>query len=161
MSIEAVDHVFGRMNAAYGAAWPQSHGGVPVADVKTVWLDELSRLTHNDTGKRAILWALRNLPPDRPPNAMQFRRLCAMAPAPEAPKLEAPKADPARLAAELAKLAPIRAAVAAAPKIAPRAWPAGVLARVERGEKVSPTVLAMARAVGWRGGYGDDSAQEA
>ena len=153
MSIEAVEHVFGRMNAAYGAAWSASMGGVPVADVKTVWLDELNRLTHNDAGKRAILWALRNLP-DKPPNAMQFRKLCAQAPTPEPPRLEAPKADPVRLAAELAKLAPIRAAVAAAQPVPRKGWAGKVLARVVGGERVSPTVLAMARSALGQSGEG-------
>lgn len=152
MSIEAVEHVFGRMNAAYGAAWPASMGGVPVADVKTVWLDELNRLTHNDAGKRAILWALRNLPSDRPPNAMQFRKLCAQAPAPEPVQLEAPKADPARMAAELAKLAPIRAAVASAAPVERKGWARKVLARIASGERVSPAVRVMAHAALGSGG---------
>ena len=140
----AVDYVFTIMAATYGAAWDRSLGIAPMADVKTVWGDSLDDFCANDDSKRAILWGLKNLP-DTVPNARQFRTLCRQAPAREVPQLDAPKADPQRVATELAKLAPLRAGVASPSTNDPKAWAYRILSRHKNGEKMSPTVLAMAQ----------------
>ena len=106
-----VEYVLAAMAASYGAAWDRSLGQAPINDVKTRWAYAIEPFLHNAAAKRAILWALDNLP-ERPPNAIQFRALCHQAPAVEAPRLEAPEADPARIARELAKLSEIRQAPA-------------------------------------------------
>lgn len=147
MSIEAVEFAFTRMAATWGVAWSVSLGGAPIADVKTVWADALGQLTHNDAGKKAIWWALRNLP-EKPLNSRQFLALCRQAPSREPPKLEPPKADPGLTLQELAKLVPIRASIASKPPEPPRAWAAKLLERHRRGERLTPTQLAMAQAVG-------------
>ena len=140
----AVDYVFTIMAATYGAAWDRSLGVAPMADVKTVWGDALDDFCANDDAKRAILWGLKNLP-DTVPNARQFRTLCRQAPAREVPQLDAPKADPERVAAELAKLAPLRAGVASPSTNGPKAWAYRILSGHKNGEKLSPIVLAMAQ----------------
>lgn len=140
----AVNYVFTIMAATYGAAWDRSLGVAPMADVKTVWGDALDDFCANDDAKRAILWGLKNLP-DTVPNARQFRTLCRQAPAREVPQLDAPKADPQRVAAELAKLAPLRAGVASASASDSKAWAHHIMVRHKNGDKLSPTVLAMAK----------------
>lgn len=111
MSLDAVNYVFDRLAAAYGAAWDQSMGQAPIGDVKTVWADCLGSFLHSENAKKSIMWALKNLP-DRVPNAMAFRNLCRLAPAEKVVALPSPKADPVRMAVELAKLGTLRSSQA-------------------------------------------------
>jgi hypothetical protein len=101
---KAIDRLFKRLSATYGAAWDRSLGESPINDVKTVWAHELSVYANS---LHRIAWALENLP-ERCPNVIEFKKLCYSAPSPEALQLPEPKANPARVAAELAKLAPLR-----------------------------------------------------
>ena len=97
--MKAIDRLFQRLAATYGAHWDRLWDGVPIDDVKSAWVHELSGQT-----RESITWAVENLP-ERPPNAIQFKALCKQAPIVPAPLLPSPKADPNRVAAELAKLA--------------------------------------------------------
>lgn len=105
MSLPAtwIDRIFTKLTLVYGreftARWDSV--GVPIEAVKADWAHELDGF---DKWPEAIAHALQNLPPDRPPTVLQFRALCRAAPAKELPQLPAPKADPARVKAELAKL---------------------------------------------------------
>lgn len=102
--IRAIDRLFERLGATYGTAWTHSLGDSPINDVKSVWGHELQVFK---TSLFRIAWALENLP-ERCPNIIQFKNLCRQAPAPETLALPEPKADPARVAAELAKLGEMR-----------------------------------------------------
>jgi hypothetical protein len=124
---QAVDKLFKRLAATYGAAWDASLGVAPIAAVKTVWLHELSRF---ENSLHRIVWALDNLP-ERCPNAIQFRHLCAVAPDIEVPILPASPIDPVRVAQALAKI----------PKTLrsrddPKAWARRLQSRVQAGEKL-------------------------
>ena len=132
---DPVDYVFERLAATYGAAWDRALGQTPIVDVKTVWADCLSSFLHSDDAKRAILWALKNLP-ERVVNAIEFRNLCRMAPARQNQEvLPAPAADPVRVAAELAKLGQVRSRqLAAAPGM--KDWAYCLKARHDAGEKL-------------------------
>jgi hypothetical protein len=105
---KAIDRLFERLAATYGAAWTRQWADVPMSDAKTAWAHELSGY-----GNRldVLAWALENLP-ERCPNVIEFRNMCRRAPAPDLPRLPEPKADPERLKAELSKLGEIRAQVA-------------------------------------------------
>jgi hypothetical protein len=147
LPITWIDRIFAKLTITYGrefvARWDNC--GVPIMDVKTEWGHELSGFRdHPD----AIAYALCNLP-DRPPTVLQFREICRKAPPPVVPRLAAPepKADPARVAAEMAKLRGTlgTAHEGTAPRMNHRAWAPRILARLEAGEKISPTVVAMAR----------------
>lgn len=116
--IKAIDRLFHRLSATYGADWERSLGATPIADAKTVWAHELSVFKNN---LHRIAWALENLP-DRCPNVIAFKSLCKLAPAPEVPALPEPKADPARMAEELAKLAPLRQRTAEHTRIDHKEW---------------------------------------
>lgn len=141
LPMKAVDRLFERMAATYGAQWLRMWDGVPIHDVKTLWGHELSVYTSRlDT----VAWALENLPP-RCPNVIEFKLICRQAPAPETPKLPELKADPARLAAELARLAEVKKAVKESGGYDGKAWAKRLIARSEAGERIRPISLQFAR----------------
>jgi hypothetical protein len=109
--LKAVDRLFKRLSATYGAAWDRSLGQTPVNDAKTAWAHELSNFKGS---LHRVAWALENLP-ERCPNPIEFKHLCRAAPAAEVEALPESKADPARMAAELAKLGNVMAAKEASP----------------------------------------------
>jgi hypothetical protein len=142
LPLKAVDRLFERLGVTYGADWDRSLGSAPIADVKGVWAHELAGFADK---LPLLAWALENLP-ERPPNVIQFRNLCRLAPAPSAPRLPEPKADPARVAAELAKLRPaISAAQEKAAAFDHTGWAKRILARHDGGERLSPTTVLFAR----------------
>jgi hypothetical protein len=98
---QAVDRLFERLAASYGAQWTRQWADVPIAEVKTAWSHELGIFRDN---LKAIGWALENLP-DRCPNLIEFKNLCKQAPRPEVKLLDAPKADGEVVDKELAKIA--------------------------------------------------------
>ena len=115
---------------------------MPDCDVKTIWAHELAGFAQSKEQLECIAWALENLP-ETPPNVIKFRNLCRQAPAAPVPRLEAPKADPARVAAELAKLGTLRAGPA--PAVTNLSWAHGLKAREEAGERLNPTTRTMYR----------------
>lgn len=137
MQSRAIDRVFSRLSATYGAAWDRAMGSAPLDDVKAAWAHELSGFADR---LQDVAWALEHLP-ERCPNLIEFRNLCRQAPAPAAPRLEAPKADPERVHAELAKLAAVRDGARPDPKD----WARRILARAEAGERINRMPLLMAR----------------
>ena len=142
MSASAVDDVFAVLGATYGASWDRSLGTAPIADVKTVWGEALDDFCHSDDAKRAILWALKNLPDDVP-NARKFRTLCRQAPSREAPALPLPKVNP-EIAAKV--IGGLKASNPTTGRMDPRAWAKAILANPQGR---TPTVIQMAkRAVG-------------
>lgn len=96
---KAIDWIFNRMVVRYGAAWAAKWAGVNDADVRADWGNELARVS-----RYAILYALGYLPETFPPTVVEFRAICLRAPPPPTVRLDAPKADPARARAELAKM---------------------------------------------------------
>jgi hypothetical protein len=140
LPIKVIDRLFERLSATYGAAWVRQWQDVPISDVKTAWAHELAGYEKH---LEAIAWALENLPEDCP-NAIKFRNLCRLAPAKAEPVLPAPKADPARVAAELAKLQPIRDR-SNTPRVDGRDWARRIVGRHAAGEKILPLTLRMAQ----------------
>jgi len=134
---KALDRLFQRLSATYGAAWSRQWADVPVSDVKAAWAHELDVFSQS---LHRIAWALENLPP-KCPNVIEFKAICRQAPAPDLPRLPEPKADPERVKAELLKLNS-QSHVA---KQDPKDWARRILARKEAGEKLNPTSLRFAR----------------
>lgn len=132
---DVVEYVFKRLAATYGAAWDRSLGQAPIADVMTVWGYQLQPFTASRAAKEMILWALDNLP-ERCPNVIEFKALCRRAPAAELPALPEPKADPERMAAALAKLAPLKASMPVG-AFDPKAWAKSHQARHAAGERLN------------------------
>jgi hypothetical protein len=136
--IKAGDYIYSQCAATYGAEWERSIGKAPIADIKTAWLNALEPFKNS---KRRIVWALQNLP-ERCPNAIQFKALCLQAPAEPVLALPEPAADPQRVAAALAKLAPV---MATENKHDDKAWARTILISHKGGLKVNQTSLKMAR----------------
>lgn len=132
----AIDKLFQRLAGAYMADWDRKLGQTPIKDVKTVWLHELAGFLRDSHTSMAIAWALERLP-ERAPNVIEFRNLCRQAPAVEVPQLEAPKADPERVAAELAKMAPVKQQ-AKTSTYDHKAWAKSLIARMKAGEPIKP-----------------------
>lgn len=147
LPLQAVDRLFERLTATYGRQFLSLYEGLDVNAVKSSWAHELSGFGGH---LHAVAWALENLP-EQPPNAIAFRNLCRRAPAPDVPRLPEPKADPARVREELAKLGGVREAIVATPR-ANTAWAHAIVARAKDGERISPTVLGMAQYVVNRAG---------
>ena len=133
LPIVAIDRLFARLNATYGAAWDRAPGSVPVADAKAAWAHELGGFAGR---LQDVAWALEHLP-ERCPNVIEFRNLCRLAPAAEVAQLPAPPANPERIRAELAKLGPVaRQSLAVGGGAANRTWAKRILERVAAGEHV-------------------------
>jgi len=139
--MQAVDYVFTQLAAAYGAAWDKSLGVAPLADIKTRWLYELEPFRHS---KKRIVWALAHLPKFAP-NAMEFNQLCRQAPAPELLALLEPASDPARVATELARLAPLCRSRAKDAPADPKAWARKIMQHHAAGKKINAYPLRCAR----------------
>lgn len=135
--IRAIDRLFKRLYATYGADFERALGGTPEIDVKSLWAHELEQFKES---LHRIAWALENLP-ERCPNVIVFKNLCRQAPSPNKIELPSPKADPERVAVELAKLVNLRA-VAAVPVAGRLDWAKKILAN-QAGR--TPTVICMAK----------------
>lgn len=136
-----VDKIFSKLTLVYGRDFIGRWEGLELADVKTDWAHELAGFENYPEG---IAFALQNMPAGRPPNVLEFKAMALKAPRPVFKQLDAPKADPARVAEELRK------AVAAVKKpahhgIDHKAWAKAILARDAAGERVMPVSLRFAR----------------
>lgn len=66
-----VDSIFAALASTYGVAFQRQYADVKPEAVKSRWAHALDGLTAS-----AIKGGLERLPADKPPNALQFRRLC-------------------------------------------------------------------------------------
>ena len=138
----AIDRLFERLALTYGASWQHSLGAAPIMDIKSMWAHELAPFLQSRESMNRVVWALENLP-ERPPNAIQFKNLCRQAPAPETPMLPSPPANPERVAAELAKLAPLL--TQKQEHTDPKAWAKRMMLDYKGGIKRPVAVVQMAR----------------
>jgi hypothetical protein len=99
-----IDRIFDKLTMTYGQQFLRRWQDIDINAVKSDWAHELAGFAQHP---RAIAWALQNIPADKPPTVLEFRAIARKAPAEDVPQLESPKADPERVAAELAKLAPL------------------------------------------------------
>jgi len=148
-----IDRIFEKLTLVYGQAFLARWRDVDMLAVKSDWAHELAGFAPKQgesgaacAGAQAIAYALANLDPAAPPSVLQFRAVARRAPAPELPRLPEPKADPERVAAELAKLAPIVATVRAPVEpVDHKAWAKRLIARHTAGERLNHTALQFAR----------------
>ena len=96
-----VDKIHARLLVRYGGAWRMMWEGIDMAAVREDWAEELAGFV---SAPEALAWGLDHLPSDRPPTVQQFAAICNWLPTPAPLALEAPAADPARLAAVLQTL---------------------------------------------------------
>jgi hypothetical protein len=143
LSLPAIDRLFDRLFLTYGVAFSRTFEGLDLNAVKSSWAHELAYYASSKDAMGRIAWALDNLP-ERPPNVIEFRNICKRAPAIEAAPLPAPKANPERLKAEIAKLMG-PAKVAAKTPTAGRDWAHRIVGRAKAGEVIAATTLRFAQ----------------
>lgn len=85
---ELVELVLARLEVRYGVLWARMWEHVPPEAVKADWMQEIGSMP-----AYAVHYALRYLPADRPPNATAFKAICVRAPAPNTPRLSAPRSQ--------------------------------------------------------------------
>lgn len=130
-----VKTIFTRLTVVYGARFVGQWPGLDPKQVMDVWAEELDGITSG-----GVAHALANLPPDFPPNPMQFRALCNRRPMPVYRALPAPKT---RASEE------VRAKVARVlnrARRSPKQWALDLKAREEAGDALSPVLSTMWRA---------------
>lgn len=93
-----IERIFTRMLARYGSAWINMWAGVDASAMIEDWERVLLGVPSH-----MIIYGLDNLP-DRPPNSTQFKAICVQHPERAPLAIEAPPADPERVAAELSKM---------------------------------------------------------
>jgi hypothetical protein len=128
-----VEKIFTKLTLAYGNEFLSRWAGAEIMDVKTDWAHELAGYQNNPD---AIGYALTNLP-NRAPNVFQFRDICRMAPTKDLPRLDAPKADPGRVNAEIEKLRGTLTVDAIKPKHDQKAWAHRLKARHDAGDRLN------------------------
>lgn len=133
-----VDRIFDKLTLTYGQSFLRRWADIDMNAVKSDWAHELAGFAQHP---RAIAWALQNLPHERPPTVLEFRALARKTPPEVTPRIEAPKADPSRVAAELAKLAPV---LKDRPIIDRKDWARRIVARADAGDLVTPICLRFA-----------------
>jgi hypothetical protein len=95
-----VDIVFKKLSLRYGRDFLSRWEGLDLVDVKSDWAHELDGF---ESAPHAIHYALQNLPDSKPPNVAEFRAIARRVPAPVTLRIDAPRANPAIVRAELAK----------------------------------------------------------
>lgn len=132
-----LDRIFDKLTLTYGQQFLRRWQDIDINDVKSDWGHELAGFVGHP---KAIAWALQNLP-ERPPTVIEFRAIARKAPGEDEVRLEAPKADPGRIAVELAKLAPVRVAARSNGKD----WARRIVQSHADGGNVAPLNLKFAR----------------
>lgn len=133
-----VDRIFDKLTLVYGQSFLRRWADIDLAAVKADWAHELAWYAQQPS---SIAWALQNLPADKPPTVLEFRAIARKAPVEPAPRVEAPKADPERVAAELGKLGPLLERKGDDGKD----WARRLVARADAGEKLRPISVRFAR----------------
>lgn len=130
MSLPAlwVDRLFAKLAVRYGVAFTRQYEGLDIAAVKEDWADVLAGFDGE-----SIAYALRYLPAEKPPTAMQFRDLCRRAPRREDPALPAPKTEPSpEVMAKVKDVGKPRAEA-----FDPKGWAKRLKAREEAGDRLT------------------------
>lgn len=122
---KVINKLFFRLSNVYGSQWSSLWKDNDIEEVKDLWADELRFFANR---LDSFAWALDHLP-DRPPNLIQFKKLCFDAPAPhQAPAIDyaKPAPIPEAIAVEMKK-------IAAPQTVDHKAWAMRILADVDNG----------------------------
>jgi hypothetical protein len=123
------------MAVRYGAEWLNRWQGIDIDAVKRDWAEELAGVSAS-----AMKFAVVNLPIGKPPSVGEFKAICLRAPDLFRPAaLDAPKADPERVARIVARL---RERIA---RREPMQWAFDLQEREKRGESMTAGQM-----VAWR-----------
>lgn len=136
LPIPWVEKIFRKLIVTFGRDFLGRYEGQDMADVKADWAHELRGFQQNPA---ALAYGLEVCIVDKAPTAQEFKAACMRRTADPAPALPAPPADPERMAAELAKLSPLRATSSG--PVDHKAWARRLKARHEAGEKLNPNQI--------------------
>ena len=140
---EWVNKIFKELAVKYGRDFAARWEGMELEKIKADWAHELSGFeAHPD----ALGYALKNLPPDRPPTVLQFRVLANKAPGPVFQALPVPAPSVERLAQEAARLSGIRSTPTEF-RGRSKDWARVIVDRHSAGEHISTYSLRLAREV--------------
>lgn len=131
LPISWVDKIFERLTVRYGDRFLNRWKGIDMDAVRCDWADTLAGF---ENWPEAISFTLGHIDDEKPPTASMFRSLAMKAPKPERLALPEPKSDPARVAVELAKLAPLKISVASHDQ---KDWAKRLQARHAAGENLN------------------------
>ena len=126
LELRWIDAIHARMLVRYGSKWIALYQSVDMDLVKADWAEELSGLSGG-----AIKHGLENLPPEFPPTVAQFKAACIRAPEPAVKRLDAPAANPVRVATALKRMADMQRGVK------PLQWAYALQDRESKGERLS------------------------
>lgn len=132
LPIAWIDRIFDRLMVRYGNRFLDRWKGVDMDAVRYDWASVLAGF---EQWPEAISFAIEHMDDEKPPTAAMFRSLALKAPKPERLMLPEPKAGPERVAAELAKLGPLRAAIVA--QVDYKAWAKRLQERDAAGESIN------------------------
>jgi hypothetical protein len=138
LPLQWVDRIFDKLTLTYGQAFLSRWRDIDLNAVKSDWAHELAVF---ERAPNAIAFALSNLS-EKPPSVADFKALCRQAPATEVVALSEPAADPERMRAEISKLAALKTTTV---RQGNRDWAHRILDRQKSGQKISPTVVQMAK----------------
>jgi hypothetical protein len=134
LPIAWVDRIFDRLTVRYGNRFLDRWKGIDLDAVRHDWCSVLAGF---EQWPEAMTFAFDHLDDEKPPTATMFRALALKAPKPERLALPEPAADPSRIAAELAKLAPLRVKPAESDGHSMKAWAHRLQERHKTGEKLN------------------------
>lgn len=123
-----IDKLFLKLTLNFGRDFLSRWEGVPIEDVKADWAHELRGFQQNPS---ALAYGLEHCLSGKAPTVQEFKAVCIKRPDANL-ALPAPPADPKRVAAELAKLAPARTVSF----VDHKAWARTLQKRHEAGEKL-------------------------
>lgn len=133
LPIPWVEKIFRKLIVTYGRDFLGRYEGLDIEDVKADWAHELRGFQQNPA---ALAYGLETCLGGKPPTVQDFKLACNRRPDTTL-ALPSPPADPERMAAELAKLSPLRKTGATFP-VDHKAWARRLKARHDAGEKLNP-----------------------
>lgn len=133
-----VEKIFEKLTLVYGRGFLNRWEGIDLAAVKADWAHELADFEHENT-RMKIAFALANLPTDKPPTVLEFRKIAWSAPHVELVHIVPKHAAHESVLKALNSMSPRQAAFDG------REWARSILRRCEAGDKVPPYTLLCAK----------------
>jgi len=138
LPIAWVEKLFRKLTLTYGRDFLARWEGLDECDVIADWAEELAGFVNHP---EALAYALKHLPPGKPPTVIEFAAAANKCPPPVHVALPAPVADPVVVAEIVAK-----AKAAAKPQVSdPKAWARAIMTRHQAGDRLSPVSVQFAK----------------
>ena len=130
-----VNSIFDKLTLVYGQVFLRRWQDLDLEKVKADWAHELAAL---ERSPKSISYALQNLPAEKPPTVLEFRKIAWAMPAADVPRIDHVAASPAIVSAALA-------VISTKPLNDSKQWARQIIARAANGDKIRPYTLNCAR----------------